>query len=69
MSPMLTEPLLHLAFGIGAFSIAGIPLGSGYVSKTLLHESLVEYLEEILGSANYGFVKTMEVLFLVAGSI
>lgn len=63
------KPLLHLAFGIGAFSIAGIPLGSGYVSKTLLHESLVEYLEEILGSANYGFVKTMEVLFLVAGGM
>lgn len=63
------KPLLHLAFGIGAFSIAGIPLGSGYVSKTLLHESLVEYLEEILGTASYGFVKTMEVLFLVAGGM
>lgn len=63
------KPLLHLAFGIGAFSIAGIPLGSGYVSKTLLHESLVEYLEEIAGSASYPFVKAMEVLFLVAGGM
>ncbi|MGN0506028.1 MAG: complex I subunit 5 family protein [Lachnospiraceae bacterium] len=63
------KPLLHLAFGIGAFSIAGIPLGSGYVSKTLLHESLVEYLEEIVGSAGYDFVKAMEIMFLVTGGM
>lgn len=60
---------LHLAFGIGAFSIAGIPLGSGYISKTLLHEGLLEYLQEVSGGAEYDFVKLMEVLFLITGGM
>lgn len=41
------KPLLHLCFLIGAASISGIPLFSGYVSKTLLHESIVEYIEHL----------------------
>ena len=35
------KPLLLLAFLSGAAGISGIPLLSGYVSKTLLHESIV----------------------------
>ena len=35
------KPFLHVVFLIGALSIMGIPSFSGYVSKTLLHESLV----------------------------
>lgn len=42
------KPFLAAVFLAGAWSIAGIPLGSGYASKTLIHEGLVEYME-ILG--------------------
>ena len=35
------KPLLHLAFLSGALGIAGMPLFNGYISKTLLHESIV----------------------------
>lgn len=41
------KPLLKLCFLSGALGIAGIPLFNGYISKTLLHESIVEYLELI----------------------
>lgn len=37
------KPLLKAIFLAGALSIGGIPLFSGYISKTLLHESIVEY--------------------------
>ena len=36
------KPLLKLAFLSGACSIAGIPGFGGYISKTLLHEGIVE---------------------------
>lgn len=35
---------LKILFFIGAASISGIPMFSGYASKTLLHESIVEYI-------------------------
>ena len=38
------KPWLKTVFFIGAASIAGVPVFSGYVSKTLLHESIVEYI-------------------------
>ena len=38
------KPVLHLAFLVGALSIMGIPLTGGYVSKTLLYESLATYM-------------------------
>ena len=38
-----------LVFAMGAYGICGIPLWNGYVSKTLLHESIVEYIE-VLGA-------------------
>ncbi len=37
------KPVLRFSFLMGALGIGGIPLWSGYVSKTLLHESIVEY--------------------------
>lgn len=37
--------LLKVQFLMGALGIGGIPLWNGYVSKTLIHESLVEYKE------------------------
>ncbi|MDO4323280.1 MAG: complex I subunit 5 family protein [Lachnospiraceae bacterium] len=37
------KPLLKGIFLIGALAIGGIPLFGGYISKTLLHESIVEF--------------------------
>ena len=40
------KPLLHILFLCGACSLAGIPGFLGYISKTLVHESLVELAAE-----------------------
>lgn len=37
------KPCLCFCFLMGALGISGIPLWNGYVSKTLLHEGIVEY--------------------------
>lgn len=63
------KPLLHIAFAIGAYSIAGIPLGSGYVSKTLIHESMVEYMAELPVGSVSTWVELAEILFLVTGGM
>ena len=58
------KPLLNLAFLLGAAGIGGIPLLNGYVSKTLLHEAIVE------GAAEYGWGLTLvEWLFLISGGM
>lgn len=66
------KPLLMIAFLVGGACMAGIPLTSGYISKTLIHKGLVEYIElvkegAITGFGNYGFVKTIEWIFLISG--
>ena len=64
------KPLLNAAYLTGALGIAGVPLLSGYVSKTLLHESIVEYIEILRGSGAsvLGF-QLIEWLFLLSGGI
>ena len=58
------KPLLNLAFLLGAAGIGGIPLLNGYVSKTLLHEAIVE------GAMEYGWGLTLvEWLFLLSGGM
>ena len=58
------KPLLMAAFLLGALGIGGIPLLNGYVSKTLLHESIVE------GAAIYGGGLTaIEWVFLFSGGL
>lgn len=42
------KPFLQISFLLGAAGVGGIPLLNGYISKTLLHESIVEYQEMIL---------------------
>ena len=37
------KPLFHVCFALSGLGIAGVPLLNGYVSKTLIHEALVEY--------------------------
>ena len=56
------KPLLKGIFLIGALTIGGIPMFGGYISKTLLHESIVEY--------GGGLVfKAVEWIFLVSGGL
>ncbi len=57
------KPLLFAAFLIGALGIGGIPLFSGYISKTLLHEGLLECAEFV----SAGWIKCAEWLFLFSG--
>lgn len=62
------QPLLMLCFLLGAAGISGVPGLSGYVSKTLLHESLLE-----AAAASTGTVRTLlevsEGLFLFSGGL
>ena len=64
------KPWLGTVFVVGAASIAGVPGFSGYISKTLLHESIVEYIHhlEAIG-AGTGYYRLVEVLFLFAGGL
>ncbi len=62
------KPLLNIAFLLGALGIGGIPLFNGYVSKTLLHESIVEYSHMLSGSSA-ALITTTEWLFLISGGI
>ena len=59
------KPLLHILFLCGACSLAGIPGFLGYISKTLVHESLVELAAE---SGSLG-VTAVEWLFLFSGGL
>ncbi|MCR5421284.1 MAG: sodium:proton antiporter [Lachnospiraceae bacterium] len=62
------KKLLMIAFLVGGLSISGIPMFSGYVSKTLLHESIVEFIN-IATPDMYGKFKFVEVIFLVTGGM
>ncbi len=61
------KPLLKAAFALGALGISGVPLFSGYISKTLLHEGIVETAEEVAGL--HGLLHAGEWVFLVSGGI
>ena len=63
--------VLHFCFLMGALSIACIPpIGSGYNSKSLLHEAL---LELIVHQQEHGHIwapyKAAEILFLISGGL
>ena len=64
------KPWLAVAFFIGAASIAGVPLFPGYISKTLLHESIVEYIHLLAEEgASTGLFHAVEWLFLLSGGL
>ena len=62
------KPVFFIAFLFGTLGITCMPLFGGYVSKTLLHESILEYIE-ILKEAGqaWGFFKAVEIVFLISG--
>ena len=60
------KPALAFCFLMGALGIGGIPLWSGYISKTLIHESIVEYIEF---SGRAAVWRAAEWVFLVTGGM
>lgn len=67
------KPLLNYIFLMGALGIGGIPLWNGYVSKTLIHEAIVEYTMLLTGGAkgilNVSALKGIEWSFLISGGL
>ena len=68
------KPLLNFIFLMGALGIGGAPLFNGYISKTLLHESIVEYTFLINAGvipAFFGtsFMRAVEWIFLFSGGL
>ena len=60
---------------MGALGIGGIPGWSGYISKTLLHEGIVEYIHAVEGGHLHasiftaGSMKAIEWIFLLSGGL
>ena len=68
------KPLLNYTFLMGALGIGGMPLWNGYVSKTLIHESIVEYTKLLEGGTassifSIGAMKGIEWAFLISGGL
>jgi hydrogenase-4 component B len=58
---------LKIAFALGALGISGVPLFNGYMSKTLLHEGIVEGIHLIHDIS--GCLKVAEWVFLISGGL
>ena len=69
------KKLLMACYLLGALGIGGIPGWSGYISKTLLHEGIVEYIHAIEGGhlhdalLSAGAMKSIEWIFLISGGL
>ncbi len=64
------KPLLHFAFLMGALGLMGVPLCSGYVSKTLIHEGIVEYAELLLETGRFALpYRVAEWIYLFCGGL
>ena len=61
------KPLLMFCFLMGYLGIIGMPLFNGYISKSLLHESILEAVAE--GGAAAAWYKASEILFLFSGGM
>lgn len=59
------KPLIMIPFFIGACSLAGIPGFTGYLSKTLVHEAIVEYAHH----SHLSIITFVEWLFLFSGGL
>ncbi len=65
------KPVLHACFLLGALAIGCIPpLGSGFNSKSLLHEGILEYIAHLRGHGlPWGGWKALELLFIFSGGL
>ena len=69
------KKLLMACYLMGALGIGGIPGWSGYISKTLLHEGIVEYIHAVEAGDlhnilfSVGSMKAIEWIFLLSGGL
>lgn len=64
------KPGLMLIFLAGAASISALPFFSGYASKTLLHEGIVEYIVHLQGIGQSATLyQAAEWLFVITGGL
>lgn len=69
------KPLLKGIFLMGALGIGGIPLWNGYISKSLLHEAIVEYTHALSNGhapvymISIAGMKTIEWVFIISGGL
>lgn len=68
------KPLLHYIFLMGTLGIGGVPLWNGYISKTLIHESIVEYISlirtgQVTDTLGIGMLQGIEWAFLLSGGL
>lgn len=64
--------VLKFIFIISGLGLAGFPGISGYTSKTMMHEALVEYKEQVAvggGILSFTQVEIFEILFIIAGGL
>lgn len=64
------KPILLFTFAMGALSLIGMPLWSGFISKTLLHESIVEHIWMFTDySMEVSFYQFVEGVFMLTGGL
>ena len=64
------KPFLMVTFLLGVLGIGGMPLFNGYVSKTLLHESIVEYIAHLTAHGHSAITfQIIEWVFLFSGGL
>lgn len=69
------KPLLAFVYLMGALGIGGFPFWSGYISKTLLHEGIVEYIHQLQGVHipevifSETSMQVIEWIFLISGGM
>lgn len=64
------KPFLMVTFLMGALGIGGMPLFNGYVSKTLLHEAIVEHIAHLTAHGHSAVTFQMiEWVFLFSGGL
>ena len=63
------KPLFMFAFLMGALSIGGIPLWSGYVSKTLLHKGILAGIDRFAGLPLEASLKMLDAAFILTGGL
>ena len=59
---------IKICFAVAMLGIMGIPLFNGYISKTLIHEAIVEYAHLLTGSELF-WIKAAEYVFLFSGGL
>ena len=59
--------LLKISFALGALGISGVPMFNGYISKTLLHEGIVDGIHHLEKYSS--MLSVIEWIFLISGGL